>query len=123
MDNEQRSKEFGAHIKRIRSEVFDESLRDFAKRVGLSSSYIGKLEAGEVGMPKRATVEEIASHIGMKPDNLLLKAGYVPDSATDGAGEEEYLSMLLATLSPEEREAVKAYVQHVKDYGIARVSR
>ena len=123
MDNDQRSKEFGAHIKRIRSEVFDESIRDFASRVGLSPSYIGKLESGEVGMPKRSTVEEIASKVGMRSSNLLLRAGYAPDSDEEGGGDQEYLTMLLGTLTPDEQEAVRAYVQHVKDYGIIRVRR
>ena len=123
MDNEQRSKEFGAHIRRIRSEVFDESIRDFARRVGLSPSYIGKLESGEVGMPKRSTVEEIASAIQMKPQALMLRAGYVPDEDEAGSGEQEYLSMLLGTLTTGEQEAVRAYVQHVKDYGIIRAAR
>ncbi len=74
-----RAQDFGNHLHRIRAEVFEESLRDFSKRIGLSPSYINKIEAGEVGAPRRSTVIEIAEKLAMKPDGLLLKAGYVPD--------------------------------------------
>ena len=117
MAEDARTVEFGKHLHRVRTEVFDESLREFAKRLGLSASYIGKVENAEVGLPKRSTVEQIAKKLAMKPDGLMLKAGYVPDS--DGRDEEdEYLLMLLGTLSESQRAAAKAYIQHLKDYNI-----
>lgn len=117
MDTTERSREFGRHLHRIRTEVFEESLRDFAKRVNLSASYIGKLENGEVGTPRRETVDEMAGRLAMPADGLLLKAGYVPDQQRRGE-DDEYLLMLIGTLTPEQKEAVRAYTQHVKDYGV-----
>src|SRR5690242_5900507 len=66
LETTERSRQFGTHLRRIRTEVFDESLRTFGDRIGLSASYIGKLENGEVGVPKRSTVEEIAKKLALK---------------------------------------------------------
>ena len=115
--NTKRSLEFGRHMHRIRTEVFEESLRDFSKRVKLSPSYIGKIENGEVGAPRRSTLLELAERLSMKPDGLLLKAGYIPDDQTRGQ-DDEYLLMLLGTLNDRQRAAVRSYIQHVKDRGI-----
>jgi hypothetical protein len=38
-----RAQDFGNHLHRIRAEVFEESLREFSKRIGLSASYINKI--------------------------------------------------------------------------------
>lgn len=116
-ETNRRSKEFGLHLHRIRTEVFDESLRVFGKRVGLSPSYLGKIENGEVGAPRRSTVLEIATALSMKPDGLLLKAGYIPDNLERGE-DDEYLLMLIGTLTEDQKQAVKAYIQHVKDFHI-----
>lgn len=118
-EKNRRSLEFGKHLHRIRSEVFDESLREFAKRIKLSPSYIGKIENGEVGAPRRNTVLEIASRLSMKPDALLLKAGYIPDDQQRGE-DDEYLLMLIGTLSEQQKAAVRAYIQHVKDYSVVQ---
>lgn len=118
-ESSKRAKEFGLHLHRIRTEVFDESLRVFAKRIHLSPSYIGKIENGEVGAPRRSTVMDIAERLTMRPDALLLKAGYIPEGE-ERTGDDEYLLMLIGTLDANERGAVKAYIQHVKDYGITQ---
>jgi transcriptional regulator with XRE-family HTH domain len=113
------AREFGRHVNRVRTEVFDESLRDFAKRVELSPSYIGKLENAEVAVPRRETVEQMARKLAMPADPLLLKAGYVPERS-QRSEDDEYLLMLIGTLTSGQRGAVRAYIQHVRDEGIVR---
>ncbi len=117
-----RNTEFGKHLHRIRQDVFNESLREFGKRIGLSASYIGKVENAEVGVPKRSTVLEIAERLQMKPDPLLLKAGYVPDNPQRGE-DDEYLLLLLGQLDDPQRAAVRAYIEHVKDFDVIRRPR
>ena len=34
--------------------------------------------------------------------------------------EDEYLVMLIGTLAPEQRKAVEAYIEHVRDFDITR---
>jgi hypothetical protein len=59
----------------------------------------------------------MAEALGMESDGLLLKAGYVPDRHERGE-DDEYLLMLVGTLSGEQQDAVKAYIQHVKDHDV-----
>ena len=71
---------FGSYIKYVRKEVFDESLRVFGKRVGISPSYLNKIELGQVGVPRRDTVEQIASKLpGVDSGVLMQKAGFIPE--------------------------------------------
>ena len=101
----------------LRTQVYEESLRDFSKRVGLSASYLNKLELSDVGVPRRETVEQLAARLGIEADGLLLKAGYVPDSQ-QRSEDDEYLLLQIQTLSPTQRAAVRAYIGLVKDMNI-----
>jgi transcriptional regulator with XRE-family HTH domain len=122
MESNERAAEFGKHLHRIRTEVFDESLRAFEKRIGLSASYIGKLENGEVGVPKRSTIETISQRMALKRadrDGLLLKAGYVPEGQVQDE-DTEYVRMLIGQLTEPQQAAVLAYIQHVRDVNVVR---
>ena len=122
MESSERATEFGKHLHRIRTEVFDESLRTFERRIGLSASYIGKLENGEVGVPKRSTIETISERMALKradKDGLLLKAGYVPNGQ-DTDEDTEYVRMLIGQLPDDQRAAVIAYIQHVRDQNVVK---
>ena len=123
METNERAIEFGKHLHRIRTEVFDESLRAFERRIGLSASYIGKLENGEVGVPKRSTIATISQRMALKradADGLLLKAGYVPEGQAQDE-DTEYVRMLIGQLTEPQQQAVLAYIQHVRDLNIARL--
>ncbi len=109
--------DFGQYLHKIRTEVFEDSLRDFAVRVGLSPSYLNKLELSDGGTPRRETVLKIAEALGMEPDAMLLKAGYVPEQPQRGANDE-YLLLLVGTLSPPQQQAVREFIKLVKDTGI-----
>ena len=110
--------DFGQYLHKIRTEVFEDSLRDFAVRVGLSPSYLNKLELSEgSGTPRRDTVLKIAEALGMEPDAMLLKAGYVPEQPQRGENDE-YLLLLIGTLTPRQQAAVKEFIKLVKDTGM-----
>ena len=83
---------FGKYLKQIRKGFYKESLREFAARIDLSPGYIGKLEQGVVGVPKRQTVLTMAEQLHIDPDVLLVKAGY---AATKPPAEEEHEFILL----------------------------
>lgn len=123
MESNDRAREFGRHLHRIRTDVFDESLRAFEKRIGLSAGYIGKIENGEVGVPKRSTIVDISRRMALKrsdAEGLLLMAGYVPDAAAADE-DSEYVRLRIAQLSPGQREAVLAYIDHVKTMNVERL--
>jgi transcriptional regulator with XRE-family HTH domain len=96
---------FGEYLRFIRERVFEESLRAFAARVDLSPGYIGKLELGQIGVPRRPTIEAMAEKLELDPDALLLKAGYLPENPSE-EDEYEFISIKLSRIAPDVREVV-----------------
>ena len=73
-----RSAGFGRYLHQVRTEVFKESLREFSRRIGLSPSYIGKLENGEAGVPRRSTVVDMARRLISLPTPFSSKPDTSP---------------------------------------------
>lgn len=93
------SKSFGEYVKFVRTSIYKEALRPFALRVGLSPGYIGKVEQGLVGIPRRETITILATKLGIDPNLLLLKAGFTPDRAP-GEDEYDFVTMRLRQVDP-----------------------
>lgn len=111
------SRDFGRYVHQVRTEVLDEPLRAFGKRVGLSASYLGKIENAEVAVPKRETVLQIAQRLGMPADPFLVKAGYVPESP-QRTEDDEYLLLLIGMLTDDQRRAARVLIKAVADNDI-----
>ena len=108
-----RREAFGMQLRRVR-EVHEESLRTFGRRIGLSPSFINKLERGEVGPPKRSTIVSIAETLHTPAAPLLLAAGYVPDSnAADDPGDLA-LALLFADLTEYEKAVVRGVMDALR---------
>jgi transcriptional regulator with XRE-family HTH domain len=73
---------FGAFIRRER-EVKEIGLREMAKKVGVSPTYLSKIERDEFPPPAEAKVRKIAAIIGKDADELLALAGRVSSDLTD----------------------------------------
>jgi len=101
--------DFGAFIKYIREQVYKESTRAFATRIRLSPGYLNRIELGRVGIPRRDTVERIASRLDIDGDTLLLKAGYAPDTQ-DTMQEAQLIAFKLSRMSPEYRNIVHSII-------------
>lgn len=71
---------FGKKIRELRLRR-DMSLRDLGERSGLSYSFIGSLEKGRF-KPSRETVYSLAAALNHPADELLLLAGFAPETAT-----------------------------------------
>lgn len=112
-----RGRDFGKFLRHIRTDIYEESLRAFAKRVKMSPSYLNKMELAEVATPRRDTVVAIAGRLGMEPDALLLKAGFVPDSEKRGENDE-FLLLLLRDLSADQQKVVVSFISFVKDNNV-----
>jgi len=80
MSNEDSS--FGATVRRLREER-KIGLRKFAQMVGMSPTYLSKVERDEFKPPTEEKVRAIAEALGQDPDELLGLAGRV---ASDLAG-------------------------------------
>ncbi len=70
---------FGEFVRRRREEK-EIGLREMAKMIGVSPTYLSKVERDEFGPPAEDKVKAIAKVIGCDVDELLARAGKV---ATD----------------------------------------
>ncbi len=68
--------EIGALLRLLRGRL---SLRDVNRRVGVSSSYLSRIEQGEI-TPGRNVIRKLAAAYGVDPAALHERAGHVPDS-------------------------------------------
>ena len=67
---------FGATIRELR-EKRRIGLRQFARMIGVSATYVSKIERGEMPPPAEDRVKEIARLLDQDPDELLALAGKV----------------------------------------------
>jgi DNA-binding XRE family transcriptional regulator len=73
---------FGALVRRER-EAKGIGLREMAKKIGVSPTYLSKIERGDFAPPVEGKVRKIAEIIGHDPDELLALAGRVASDLTD----------------------------------------
>jgi HTH-type transcriptional regulator, competence development regulator len=73
---------FGALIRRER-EGKEIGLREMAKKIGVSPTYLSKIERDEFAPPTEEKVRRIAEIIDRDPDELLALAGRVASDLTD----------------------------------------
>jgi transcriptional regulator with XRE-family HTH domain len=73
---------FGAFIRRKRKEK-ELGLREMAKMIGVSPTYLSKCERDEFAPPAEDRVREIAKIIDFDVDDLLARAGRVSTDISD----------------------------------------
>jgi transcriptional regulator with XRE-family HTH domain len=73
---------FGAFVRRER-ERREIGLREMAKRIGVSPTYLSKVERDEFPPPAEDKVRAIAKIIGCDVDDLLARGGRVSSDITD----------------------------------------
>ncbi len=113
-------KKFGATIRALR-EKQQISLRKFADKVGISPTYLSKVERDEFPPPGEKKIKEIAEALGQDPDELLALAGKVSSDlpAIIQQRPREMASFLRTAgeLSPEELARLTKYVEKMKRSG------
>src|SRR3954470_11817032 len=67
---------FGARVRRLR-EAKEIGLRPFARMIGISATYLSKIERDELPPPAETRVKQIARLLDEDPDELLALAGKV----------------------------------------------
>lgn len=73
---------FGATVRRERK-ALDIGLREMARKIGVSPTYLSKVERDEFPPPAEDKVLAIAKIIGRDPDELLALAGKVASELTE----------------------------------------
>ena len=72
----QKGASFGQRVRELRR-ASNVSLRKFAERVGISATYLSKIEREELPPPAEERVKTIANLLRQDPDELLALAGRV----------------------------------------------
>jgi len=76
MTQDKKGKSFGQTIRNLREER-EIGLRRFADSVGMSPTYLSKVERDEFPPPGEEKIKAIARELGKDPDELLALAGRV----------------------------------------------
>ena len=76
------TEKFGAFVRRER-EARDIGLREMAKKIGVSPTYLSKIERDEFPPPAEDKVKAIAKIIDCDVDDLLARAGRVSSDISD----------------------------------------
>jgi len=78
---------FGDKVRRLRQERRRKdrrfSLRQFADRVGMSPTYLSKVERGELPPPAEDKIRAIAAALDVDAEELMAAAGRVPTDLMD----------------------------------------
>lgn len=74
--------EFGLYVKKLREEK-NLNLSDVALESGISTSQISRIENGQRGIPKPATIQSLARGLKVPYEKLMEKAGYFKGLSED----------------------------------------
>ncbi|MFN3193864.1 MAG: helix-turn-helix domain-containing protein [Aureliella sp.] len=69
---------FGCHLRQLRVE-HDITLRDFARRLGVTPTYVSQIEQDYCKPPKAHVVEKMAQILNQDVDEFLTLAGRLPE--------------------------------------------
>jgi transcriptional regulator with XRE-family HTH domain len=111
-------RKFGAFIRHER-DAKDIGLREMAKKIGVSPTYLSKVERDEFPPPAEDKVRKIAGILGQDADELLALAGRVASDLTDIIREQprqmaDFLRVAKG-LGPEEMEGLIRRAQKARD--------
>jgi transcriptional regulator with XRE-family HTH domain len=109
---------FGAVIRKAR-EAKDISLRDLARRIEVSPTFLSKVET-EGWLPKEDKLRKIAATLEINGDELVALAGRVPSDLTDiikKHGAQQELASLLRITKAYSADEMNKLVQLAKKPG------
>lgn len=108
------TKALGSELRDLRL-ALGRSLRAVAEPAGISTTYLQKLEAGEVKTPSPNVLHRLAHTLGAPYANLMALAGYVvPDSGELAASPFDH-ALSSSDLTHDERRAVAAFIKLLRD--------
>lgn len=99
--------DFGQYFKELRRE-HKFTQRELAKRIGVSHTYISKIENGALPAPSRDMLENVAKTYRMDSANdLLIAAKIIPNDVKRAIQEDEQLLRFLIETPLEDILAIK----------------
>jgi transcriptional regulator with XRE-family HTH domain len=112
-----RKEEFGPLVRRER-ESRKIGLRDMARRIGVSPTYLSMVERGEFPPPAEDKVVAIADILGSNRDKLLALAGRISSDVHDLIVKTPKISALvraIPNLSPSELERLSSLLKQSRE--------
>ncbi len=101
---------------RARREELEIGLRAFAKKLGVSPTYISKVERDELPPPAESRVKETAVLLGFDPDSLLALAGKVSSDLAEIIRERPTtMASILRTARNVPDDELKAIEKRLRD--------
>jgi transcriptional regulator with XRE-family HTH domain len=92
------------------------SVRQVAKRIGVTPSFLSKVERGDLPPPSEETVKKLAAVLGANPDVLLALAGKVSSDLKEAIIKRpELFAELIRQVNKSPDEAVLKIVRVVRD--------
>lgn len=101
-------KEFGDFIRNTRLKL-ELGLREFAEKVGISATYISKMEVGDYAPPKEENIKKMAKILKINEDTLLSMAGKIPSDLQKMITSEPELYM--AFLRKAKKRDIKKFLE------------
>lgn len=113
-------KRFGETIRKLREERRKKdsgfTLRKFAGRVGLSPTYLSKIERDEFPPPAEDKIILIAKELGVEADELLALAGKVPSDLSEIILKRpRIMAKFLRKVSSLDEEDIKKITRKIED--------
>lgn len=106
--------ELGEQLRSVRS-ALGLSLKAVAEPAEISTTYLQKLEGGEVRNPSPNILHRLAATLNVPYSELMRLAGYVvPDGGSGSASPFEH-ALASSDLSDDERRAVAAFISHLRN--------
>jgi transcriptional regulator with XRE-family HTH domain len=107
------SQKFGAFIRRERK-AKEIGLREMAKMIGVSPTYLSKVERDEFPSPAEDKVTAIAQILGCEPFDLLARAGRVPSDVTEAIKRRPELGELVRATTSFSADEIKGLLKSLR---------
>jgi transcriptional regulator with XRE-family HTH domain len=103
-------------VTRRKREALEIGLREFAKKLGVSPTYVSKVERDEMSPPAEDRVKATALLLGMDADELLALAGKVSSDLSEIISERPVtMASILRTARNLPEEQLKAIEKRLRD--------
>jgi transcriptional regulator with XRE-family HTH domain len=103
-------------VTRRKREALEIGLREFAKKLGVSPTYVSKVERDEMSPPAEDRVKATALLLGMDADELLALAGKVSSDLSEIIRERPVtMASILRTARNLPEEQLKAIEKRLRD--------
>lgn len=120
MSKAENKEHFGVYLKYLRN-LRGYSIIELAKLSSVSPSYISRLERGSRQTPKPKVLKKLAPHLGVGYNQMMVKAGYLNESADYLTIEDQETKDLFLALTERKKDLLKS-VEGLSEKTICKIA-